>query len=82
MTFPEYYKQLPNRADEKHLRHAIIKATGATKDSFYKWIYNTSIPYLKTQEIIAEIIGLPREELFPILNKFENHKVLVETDKK
>ena len=65
-TFLQYYKDLPTKTDQKKLRHRIIKECKIQKPTFYSWLQRGGIPDEKSQKIIAEILELPVEILFPV----------------
>lgn len=65
VNFFDYYKDLPTRRDQKHLRHAIITACKIEKTTFYSWIYRNDVPDEKNRLIISGILSRPVEELFP-----------------
>jgi len=67
MKFTDYYKSLVNKGIRQRIRARIIETTGIQVVTFYGWLYRGYVPkhYHNT---IAEIVGLPKTELFPETN--------------
>lgn len=64
MTFFEYYKNLPDIKHKRAFRKKVIEATKIEPGTFYTWINRKGVSAL-AQTIIAEIMAIPQQELFP-----------------
>ncbi|MDR1624136.1 MAG: XRE family transcriptional regulator [Tannerellaceae bacterium] len=63
MTFRDYINSLPN-LKEKELKK-IAEVTCSHITTVYRWMNGTVDPPKVKQKIIADVTGLPIEDLFP-----------------
>lgn len=71
MTLPEHYQNLPKPTVPKtELVKAICEQCNVTLQSAQNWVLNGIMPANKEHcDIVAAIVGLPAEELFPSYSK-------------
>ena len=66
MKLNDYYKQLRDQpAPQREFREKIAAACGVSEMTVYRWLSGEIVPEKLKREKIAEITGLPVEELFP-----------------
>jgi hypothetical protein len=63
MTLRDYIGTLPNLKEEELKK--IAEATCSHMTTVYRWVNGTIAPPKIKQRIIADITGLPIEDLFP-----------------
>jgi len=71
MALKDYYKELGKRSTpQKEFREMVAKACDVSEMTVYRWLSDDStiIPEKLKREKIAEVTGLPVEDLFPNLN--------------
>lgn len=56
LEFFNFYKNLPTRADQKEVRHEILRKCKIKKSTFYSWFDRQNIPDEKARNNIAEIV--------------------------
>ena len=67
MNLPEYYKQLSQSPRE--FRQKLATECGVSEMTVFRWLSGEVVPDKLKRERIAEIAGVPVEELFPNLNE-------------
>jgi Helix-turn-helix. len=66
MTLQEHYSQIGNNPSPKRaFRTMIAEACGVTELTVYRWLSGEIIPEKLKKEKIAELTGIPVEQLFP-----------------
>lgn len=72
MNLKEFYSDLQNQpTPQKEFRDKIASACGVTEMTVYRWLSGEIIPEKLKREKIAELTGLPVDELFTIPNLAE-----------
>lgn len=66
MTLKEYYQSLAERSTpRKELRNKIVAECGIKELTVYRYLSGEIVPDKLKRERIAQITGIPEEELFP-----------------
>lgn len=72
MDFINYYKNLERTATPKQeFREMIAEACGVAPSTVNRWISGEVIPEKLKREKVSEILSIPVDELFPILETSE-----------
>lgn len=63
INFFDEYKNLPTTADQKNVRHLILKEGKIKKVTFYSWAQRGDIPDEKAKDLAIRIIIEYKQEL-------------------
>lgn len=67
MALKEYYQDLGKQSSpQQEFRKKVARECGVTELTVYRWLSGEMIPHKLKQEKIAELTGVPVDELFPI----------------
>lgn len=67
MTLRDYYNNQSLSSPQRELREKIAAACGVAEMTVYRWLSGEIVPDKLKREKIAEITGIPVDELFPNL---------------
>ena len=66
MTLREHYDKLVAlKTPAQEFREGVAEACGVTEKTVYSWLSGEIIPEKLKREKIAELTGIPADELFP-----------------
>lgn len=67
MTLKDYYEKLPDwhSAPKIQFRDQLVKECGVSVMTVYRWFSGECVPDKLKREKVAELTGIPVEELFP-----------------
>lgn len=75
MALKDYYESLSPNSPRKEIRDRILKECGITEMTLYRWISGDVIPEKLKQEKVAEITGVPVDDLFTKKNADETRDI-------
>lgn len=80
MALKEYYQELSQMpTPQQELRERLARECLVSEKTVYTWLSGKATPHKGKQAKIAEVIGLPIDELFPTTKKengTKKHRVL------
>ena len=71
MNFMEYLDQIPTSKEEKKLKKAIKEKCDVSPVTMLKWVRG-GMPDVKSKRIIAGLVGLSVDELWPVNSRIED----------
>lgn len=73
MVLKDYYKELGKKSTpQKEFREMVASTCGVSVMTVFRWLSGEVVPDKLKREKVAEVTGLPVEELFPDLTQESN----------